>query len=1045
MAKLIETLRLRVQEIASQVVVREERLDGWLKRAAEHLGPGEYSFIDAEWSPINVGDIWARQGQTVFLKRSVTVPEDWSGLKVGLELMTGGEGLLTVNGEPFHGVDDYRGYILLVNPCRGGETFDLEVEMKTGGYLEYVAKEPGRSYLLSRARLVGIDSAMEDAYYDFLVAHESAASLQDPLVQEAILLAIRDALAEVDFRDKSSPAFRDSLRAARQVLKEKLDAIDFGRCPGTIFFAGHSHIDVAWLWPLRETMRKVGRTYSTVAALMDEFPEYYFVCSQVPLFLYLKEHFPAVYDRIKARIKEGRFEPIGGTWVEHDTNLLSGEAMVRQCLYGKQFFRQEFGVDVRVGWLPDVFGYTWSLPQIYRRAGIDYFMTSKVAWNEVNRMPHNTFLWEGIDGTRIFTHLVHNTWNMYNARVRPAEMLHQWADYADKLQCPEVLCPYGHGDGGGGPTREMLEYLGRLENMPGLPAARTGRVHDFFDRISRECDRLPVWNGEMYFERHRGTFTTQAANKRDNRRCELLYRDVEMFSVVAALLGKEYPAQAIRENWQTILLNHFHDILPGSSIRHVYEDSAQDYARLLENGQALRDEAIRYVEPFINTEGDGTPVIVYNTLSWPRDGIVTVPAPEGASRVTVWDPMGKAARAHVENGQLSFLAEGVPSCGYVVYRVVKGSTETPRCHCRYSDGKATTDRYEVEFAPEGGIRRIYDVRRHRDVLKPGCLGNVLQVFEDKPVRDEAWDIDLSYQERMWTFVADGLPRLVERTPLQMVLEQTLRYGKSTIIQRIVFYEHDDRIDFVTRVDWQERKTLLKVAFPVAVRSPRATYEIAYGAIERPTHWNTSWDEARFEVPGHRWADLSEGDYGVALLNDCKYGWDIHEDVIRLTLLRSPESPDPDADRGVHEFTYALLPHAGDWRGRVVFAGHELNTPLIARIAGVHAGRLPKYRSTIAVDRTGVIVDAVKMAEDGDGLIVRVYEALGCRGPVKMTFTRPVSRAVECNLLEEPIASVDASGFQIHFDILPWEVRTFRIHLGESVTASAGVRVGEVSA
>jgi len=1040
MATLLETLRLRVAEIGSQVIVHQELLNGWRKRAAKHLAPGQYEYLE-DWAELNVGEVWAREGQTVFLKRSVAIPPEWAGCKVGLEMLTGGEGLLSVNGEPYHGVDDHRGYVVLANPCVGGEKLDLMVEMKAGGYLQYLPRDGGRSFLLSRARLIAIDTAVEAAYYDFRVAHEAAASVRDPLVQEAILLAIREALTGVDFREKGTTAFRDSLRAACDVLKQRLDAIEFGRCPGTIFFAGHSHIDVAWLWPLRETMRKVGRTYATVAALMDEFPQYHFVCSQVPLFLYLKEHFPAVYDRIRARIKEGRFEPIGGTWVEHDTNLLSGESLVRQCLYGKQFFRQEFGVDVRVGWLPDVFGYTWSLPQIYKLSGLDYFMTSKVAWNETNRIPHNTFWWEGIDGTRLFTQLVHNTRSMYNAQVRPDEMLHQWADYADKLQCPEVLCPYGHGDGGGGPTREMLEYLIRLERMPGLPAARTGRVHDFFDRIAQTCRDLPVWNGEMYFERHRGTYTTQAANKRNNRRCELLYRDAEMFSVVAALLGKEYPAQEIRSNWHAILLNQFHDILPGSSIRPVYEDSAQDYERILTAGTRLRDEAIQYVEQFINTEGDGTPVIVYNTLSWARDGIVTIPAPEGAARVTVYDPMGAAVPAHVENGQLSFLAEGVPSCGYAVYRVVRGSTDTPRCHMRYSDGKAVSPRYEIQFHPLGGILRIRDLTHHRDVLQPGARGNVLQVFEDKPVRDEAWDIDLSYEERMWEFTADGLPKLVERNALRMVLEQTLRYGKSTVVQRIVLYEHDDRIDFVTKVDWQERKTMLKVAFPVNVHAPRATYEIAYGAIERPTHRNTSWDMARFEVSGHRWADLSEADYGVAILNDCKYGWDIHENVMRLTLLRSPESPDPEADRGTHEFTYSLLPHTGDWRQRVVYAGYELNVPLLARVADPHPGRLPKHRSTIAVDKPGVIVDTVKIAEDGQGLIVRVYEALGSRGPVKITFTRPVSKALECNLLEEPMGPVAASGFQIQFDILPWQVRTFRIYPGESVTAAAGVKAG----
>lgn len=1037
MARLIETMRNRVQEIGARVIVGEERLDGWRRRLANHRGPGTYDFLDDGATEIDVGDIWARQGQTAFLSRSVTIPPEWSGLKVGLELTTGGEGLLSVDGQPYHGVDDRRGYILLHSSCSGGETHTLDIEMKTGGYLEFVAHDERRPYILSAARLIAVDPAIEAAYGDFRVAVECAAAVSDPVVSEGILLAVKDALAEVDFRGHDrQQASGEAFGEARAKLAEGLRRIGYGRLPGSIFFAGHSHIDVAWLWPLRETMRKVGRTYATVAALMDEFPHYHFVCSQVPLFLYLKQYFPNVYERVKGRIAEGRFEPIGGTWVEHDTNVPSGESMVRQCLYGKRFFRDEFGVDVRVGWLPDVFGYTWSLPQIYRRAGLDGFMTAKVAWNETNRIPHNTFWWEGIDGTRILAHLVHNLGPMYNAHVRPDEILRQWADYADKLRFPEMLCPFGYGDGGGGPTREMLEAIPRLADIPGMPAAKTGRVHDFFDRLRESANGAPVWNGEMYFERHRGTYTTQAANKRDNRRAELLLRDAEMFSVVAAILGKEYRADDIRQAWHTVLLNQFHDILPGSSIRAVYEDSARDYEAVLSAAADVRDDAMRHVVGFINTEGDGIPIVVYNTLSWQRDGLVTVDAPAGKDRFTVWDPSGRAMPVHVEDGKLTFLAEGVPACGYAVFRCVAGSTETPRCHLRYERGHAHGPWYDIVFDEHGGIRSVTDLIHHREVLRPGARGNVLQVFEDKPVHDEAWDIDLSYQERSWEFTTDGPPELVECNALRMVLAQTLRYGRSTIDQRIILYCHDPRIDFVTRANWQERKTMLKVAFPVNVHAARATFEIAYGAIERPTHRSTSWDQARFEVPGHRWADLSEGDYGVAVLNDCKYGWDVEGDVLRLTLLRSPESPDPEADRGIHEFTYALLPHRGDWRERVVFAGMELNTPLLPQVTKPHAGRLPKLRSTVAVDRPNVVVDAVKMAEDGDGIIVRVYEAHGSRGPVKITFTRPVAQAEECNLLEDRCCDVEVEGFHIAFDIKPWEVRTFRIHLGESVTASA---------
>ncbi|MBM3495282.1 MAG: hypothetical protein FJX72_13320, partial [Armatimonadetes bacterium] len=492
-------------------------------------------------------------------------------------------------------------------------------------------------------------------------------------------------------------------------------------------------------------------------------------------------------------------------------------------------------------------------------------------------------------------------------------------------------------------------------------------------------------------------------------------------------------------------------------------DSAADYEKVLRTARSIRDEAMRHVERFINTEGDGTPIVVYNTLSWVRDGLVTVDAPGGKTRCTVYDPTGRAMPAHAENGKVTFLAERVPACGYAVFRCVCGCTETHRTPFTYADGHATGPWYDITFDPVGGISRLTETQhhdlpvaggtpalqpgggsavQHREVLREGARGNALQVFEDKPVHDEAWDIDLSYQDKAWEFVADGPPEVVERNTLRMVLAQSLRYGRSTVDQRVILYANDPRIDFVTRVNWQERKTMLKVAFPVNVHSPRATYEIAFGAIERPTHRSTSWDEARYEVAGHRWADLSEGDYGVAVLNDSKYGWDIEGDVMRLTLLRSPESPDPDADRGVHEFTYSLLPHRGDWRERVLCAGMELNSPLLAQIAAPHAGRLPKLRSTISADRPNVIVEAVKLAEDAGpsgasikpAVIVRVYEAHGSRGPVRLTFTRPVAFAEECDLIEDRVGDVEMQGFQIAFDIRPWQIRTFRVVLGESVTA-----------
>ncbi|HAH87947.1 MAG TPA: alpha-mannosidase, partial [Armatimonadetes bacterium] len=978
MASLPAVVGIRIEEIKTCVIAQSQSLSGWEVRHARHLAPGKYEYLD-NWKPLNVGDVWARQGQTAFIRREITVPCDWKGLRTALVMTTGGEGLLSINGRPYHGVDDNRGYILLSKECKGGEHFSCEIEIKTGNYFEYVVKNPEQTYVLSESKLIGIDPDIEAAYYDFSVVHEAATGEKNATLQEAILLAIKKALATVDFRDAHAPAFKPQLAEARRIMREELGRINFGDTPAKNFFAGHSHIDVAWLWPLKETARKVGRTYSTVTTLMDEYPDYHFVCSQVPLFIYLKENFPSIYEKVKARVEEGRFEPIGGTWVENDCNLVSGESLVRQCLYGKRFFKNEFGVDVKVGWLPDVFGYSGAMPQIYKKSGLDYFMTSKISWNDTNRFPWNTFWWEGIDGTRIFTHFIHGS---YNACVTPDQMRNFWETYNSKLDSPEFLSAFGFGDGGGGPTRKQLEYIPRMKNIPGLPKARTGRTHDFFKRIEGECRDLPTWVGEFYFELHRGTYTSQAKTKRYNRKSELALRDAEQLSSVANGMGFDYPKQELVSDWETVLLNQFHDVIPGSSITEVYKDSEEQYRQVLSSAKTITENALEHITQNIDTAGDGAPIVAFNTLSWERSGAVAIPGRKSSTQVL--DTEGHPIPSQQTADGLIFWAEGIPSCGYKVFRLTDGKKEE-RSPFTVKDGTITTPYYNIEIAKDGSIPRLYDRENSREVLPKGARANILQVFEDKPSNWDAWDIELQYQDKMWEFTASKAPVVIENGPVRLVVEAELKYGKSTINQKIILYARTRRIDFETKVDWQERRTLLKTAFPVDIRSAQATYEIAYGAIERPTHWNTSWDAARFEVSGHRWADLSEPGYGVSLLNDSKYGWDIKGNVMRLSLLRSPENPDPDADKGEHTFTYSLFPHSGGWTEGTLQAGHELNVPIRACADSIHGGSLPSRHSFISVDRPGVIVDAVKQAEDSGSTIVRLYEAYGSRGPVTLTF------------------------------------------------------------
>ncbi|MHB9037548.1 MAG: alpha-mannosidase, partial [Armatimonadota bacterium] len=547
-----------------------------------------------------------------------------------------------------------------------------------------------------------------------------------------------------------------------------------------------------------------------------------------------------------------------------------------------------------------------------------------------------------------------------------------------------------------------------------------------FDRLASETKDLPVWNGEFYFELHRGTLTSQARNKRNNRKCELAYREAEIWNSIAALYGSDYPKDDLTEGWQGILLNQFHDIIPGSSINDVYKDSDKQYAEIISSGKAMISNAANSLAKQINTQGEGEPIVVFNSLSWDRTDVVSVEI-ENKGSVKVLDPQNNEIPSQVVDGKLTFAATGTPSCGYGVYRVADGDS---RSECPFSvDGQSvSTPYYDLTLASDGTIRRLYDKTNSREVLPKDARANVLQVFEDKPSDWEAWEVELQYQDKIWEFEAQAPPKVLECGPVRLVLGLTLRYGSSTIEQQIIFYSHTPRIDFINTVDWQDRKTLLKVAFPVDIHSTRATYEMAFGALDRPTHWNTSWDKAMFEVCGHKWADLSETGYGVSILNDCKYGWDIKDNVMRLTLLRSPEYPDPEADCGEHQFTYSMLPHTGDWTNGTVRAGYELNSPLIAVADTNHDGKLDAKHSFISVDCENVVIDTVKQAEDTDCIIVRAYEAHGSRGPVCIIFDRNIVSAFESNLLEEGDEAVCFDGREIRFAIKPFEIRTFKVEL-----------------
>ena len=986
------------------------------------------------WQPLDVGTRWGGYDVTQWFRATAVVPASMRGRKVVALLVPGFEGVCFVNGEPTQGLDGNRDEIVLTDSATGGERYDIVIEGYSGSRpnIEY-------THTFASAQLATRNDVAWSYYWDLKVAFDVVENLPPESQSRVRMLDVIDRsiksidLNEVGDQEAISPA----IAAAQVELRKRLAPYHESQGLGELALMGHAHIDTAWLWTLAETRRKCGRTFSTVLKYMDEYPDYKFSQSQPQLYEFVKDHYPTLWKRIKERVAEGRWEVMGGGWVEQDSNVAGAEALVRQYLYGNRFFRAEFGIHTRAVWLPDAFGYPIQLPQIMKRAQLETFNTTKIGWNQYNVFPYHMFNWRGLDGSEVLGVMHPCGRRGYNGSITPADLTAHWQQFKQKNVAGEVWYPFGFGDGGGGPTKEDLENGIRIaDDYVGVPKARFTTLQEHFDALSEslDVDDLPVFEDELYFELHRGCQTTQARTKRNNRKGELALRDAELLAAAAMRFGHEYPQEELYGAWKTVLTNQFHDILPGSSITEVYDDADAHYGQMLKVANGARDDAAKTLAANIDTSGDGTPVVVTNTLGWVRTDVAELPvAAAPAEGTTVVDPAGKAVPCQlVEDGYgakaVLFDASELPAVGHAVYRLADAKpAAVGRSDLRATERKLENRFFAVYLTATGTIRRIYDKRARREVLPKGAEANELQLFDDRPQNFEAWDIDFNFDESRTPLDNVVSIAVTETGPVRATVRVVKSTGKSTITQDISIYRSIPRIDFRTEVEWYEKRRLLKVAFPMDILARNATYEVQYGAIRRPTHASTPIDRAKFEVPGHRWIDLSEGDYGVSLLNDCKYGFDVRGNSMRISLLRSTTSPDPVADEGHHEFVYSLYPHADDWRqARTVQRGYELNAPLIARTTDAHTGELPAAYGLLAVDRPNVVIDSVKRAEDSDATIVRLYEAHGARGLVRMSFGATPSSVTECDLMEENDTPVDLSGPTATFEILPWQIRTFKI-------------------
>ena len=902
--------------------------------------------------------------------------------------------LLYVDGKICQGMDTRHKEYLLPE----GTNFDIYIYAYTG---------PSIPKCQFSAEIRNVNAVARDFYYDVNTVYE-ATKLLDENTQEYMetLMYIDRALSMLDLYEVGSAAYFDSMKAAKEFFDKEFYGKYCGNQRASVACIGHTHIDCAWLWTLRQTREKAQRSFATVLELMRRFPEYKFTSSQPLLYKYVKEEAPELYAQIKERVAEGRWECEGGMWVEADCNIPTGESFVRQLIYGKRFFREEFGKDNRVLWLPDVFGYSAALPQILKGCGIDWFVTSKISWNDTNMMPCDTFAWQGIDGTQVYTYFLTaqdkkknsplTRYVTYNGDTTPKMMAGTYDRYHDKNLSDEVMLTYGFGDGGGGPTAEHIEMAKRLSHgVPGVPNARFEHVEPFLSRMEsriKENPALPKWVGELYLEFHRGTYTSIAKNKKNNRQCEFLYMNAEaLCELTKHLLGKKSPKAELREGWETILTNQFHDIIPGSSIGPVYDQSDIDYAKIIYSARNILADRSADVSAKISSER----------------GFV------------VFNPNSFAASANVLAGGKTGFVSGIPAKGYLATNDIKFTNSIS------IDGKTVeTPLLHVEFDENWQISSIYDKKAEREVL---CgAGNELRVYADYPDAYDNWE----WQE----YSLAAYKTLTEVSEAEFIedgarkgIKITRPFMSSKITQTMWFCDETPKIDFETHIEWHEHNKMLKTAFDVDVNADKATYEIQFGSVERPTHKNTSWDRAKFEVCAHKYADLSDGGYGVSLLNDCKYGHDIHENTMMLSLLKSGVMPYPEADQGDHSFTYSLYVHEGTLReSDTVKLAYLLNNPLVAVRAKGKRSEIPESYSLVSVDKDNVICETVKESEEGTATVLRFYESKNTRTKAQITLGFPAKKCYVCDMLENEKEELPITDGKINVSLHGFEILTLKV-------------------
>lgn len=965
------------------------------------------------WEEIPHESYWGQSDLNFVLKSHFKVPNDWDPTTLALHLPLGElgdifnhpEALVHIDQSPIGSADRYHHTLPLDTSVSDGAEHVVSLHGWTG-----LAGWPPD--LTSKAKLfMGTPSLVQRdegllAFHRLASAALDTVSVLEPEGSEgrALLAALDHAFKVLDTRDPIADQLYNSVPAAHAALEAGIGAAG-EPLDATLHGIGHAHMDIAYLWPVSQIRLKNARTYSNVLRLMEEDPDFKFSHSQPQLYAMVDEDYPELFEQIKTRVAEGRWEVMGGTWVEPDLNIPGPEALVRQLTLGRKYFRDTFGdVETPVLWLPDTFGFPAQIPQLMRLAGLKWFVTNKLNWNQKNKVPWSTHHWEGLDGSRVLAHILTTPRDVqylpfptnYKSDLSASEVLGTVKDPSIPGQIKTLPVCYGYGDGGGGPTEDLLAKAAAYRNMPGMPTFKMSSVRETFEQIEGDAADLPVWRGEHYMEGHRGVLTSQGWIKRANRKAERALHEAEALSAMTGL------APDLSEAWRLLCLNQFHDVVTGTSVASVFEDARRDFAKIMEMAEAAAAEAAA-------------------ALCTARPSVANT-SPVSGGRVVKHRGTVTESGQEIEGGTLLYF-ETLPA--YSVAPVSEARLPTvPVSIERHGEGIVLENAtLRLEIAPDGHLTRVFEKTIGCDILKPGCAGNQMQAFEDRPICWDAWDIDPHFEDRMEIVTGTTTLEIVERGPIRASVQITTRWRSSVVKQTICLCAHSNRIDFVTDVDWHEQHTLLKAAFPTAIQAPDAQFDIQWGHVKRSTSRGSSFDAARFEVPAQKWAMLRTSELSVAVLNDCKYGYDVHDNTIRITLIKSPTSPDPSADQGDHEFTYSLLPVAGDNRDILDQEAYDLNSA--TRSLPVGGSNNPPLVPFLSITPSNVIIETLKPAEDGNGIVLRLFETVGSETRAKLDFLSQIGTISIVDFWDRELSSLEHENHRVTLGLKPFEIVSLR--------------------